>query len=179
MPQSARLRFGHGLIAVVLCLGLMVVSPASAETQTPDPDPGSAATDLPIWQRTLYKTLTYQAVANLSDVALYNLLIGGSAATAGSFFAANALSAAALYYGFEYTWQSLRPPPEETDAAVLAEKTVLYRVINSTRNFVLGYTFSGTLTAAGGFVVANFVTDTAIFVGNEYVWDIMEPSTIP
>jgi hypothetical protein len=130
MPQSARLRFGHGLIAVVLCLGLMVVSPARAETQTPDPDPGSAATDLPIWQRTLYKTLTYQAVANLSDVALYNLLIGGSAATAGSFFAANALSAAALYYGFEYTWQSLRPPLEETDAAVLAEKTVLYRVIN-------------------------------------------------
>ena len=62
---------------------------------------------------------------------------------------------------------------------MLAEKTVLYRVINSTRNFVLGYTFSGTLTAAGGFVVANFVTDTAIFVGNEYVWDIMEPSTIP
>ena len=76
MPQSARLRFGHGLIAVVLCLCLMVVSPARAETLTPDPYPGSAATDLSIWQRTLYKTLTYQAVANLSHVALYNLLIG-------------------------------------------------------------------------------------------------------
>lgn len=176
MPQSARLRFGHGLIAVVLCLGLMVVSPARAETLTPDL--GSATTDLPVWQRTLYKTLTYQAVANLSDVALYNLLIGGSAATVGSFFAANALSAVALYYGFEYAWQSLGPPLEETDAAVLAEKTVLYRVINSSRNFALGYTFSGNMAAAGGFVVANFVTDSAIFVGNEYIWDILGPGTV-
>ena len=169
------------MIAAAMLLGLSGPSAARAETPSPAPDATQTepAVDLPVWQRTLYKTLTYQTVANLSDIALYTVLIAGPSAAAGSFFAANALSAAVLYYGFEYTWQTLGPPLDETDATTLAEKTVLYRVINSSRNFALGYTFGGTAAAAGAFVVANFVTDTAIFVGNEYVWDILEPGTSP
>lgn len=38
-----------------------------------------------------------------------------------------------------------------------------------------GYAFSGTVTVATGFVAANFVTDTAIFVANEYGWDVFRP----
>jgi uncharacterized membrane protein len=154
-----------------------VTVPVPIQSQLQTLAPADAGLVLPTWERTLYKTLTYQAVANLSDIVLYNVLIGGSATTAGTFFAANALSAAALYYGFEYTWQSVGPRLEDTNEGTLAEKTVLYRVLNSSRNFALGLTFGGSAAAAGAFVVANFVTDTVIFVGNEYVWDILGQTT--
>lgn len=149
----------------------LLSAPAAAQDQ-----PVPAGDPLPVWERTLYKTLTYQAAANLSDLVLYDLVLGGTAVAGAGFFVANAASAAALYYGYEYAWQIAGPPPEEKTHQTIAEKTILYRVFNSSRNFALGYAFGGSVPVAAGFVAANFVTDTAIFVANEYGWDVYRPA---
>jgi uncharacterized membrane protein len=164
------------LSLLVMVLALLATHPVQAQQPAPA-DPATAAADgsLPVWERTLYKTLTYQAVANLSDLALYDVLLGGAAVAGGGFFVANAASAAALYYGYEYAWQMVGPPPGEKTHEDILHKTVLYRVLNSSRNFTLGLTFGGSTTAAIAFVGANFVTDTIIFVGNEYAWDLFRP----
>jgi len=169
------------LFALVALLVLVAATPVHAQQTAPAQPaatPEEIATDgaLPIWERTLYKTLTYQTMANLSDLALYDVLLGGTAVAGGAgFFAANAASAAALYYGYEYAWQIFGPPPGEKTNQTILQKTVLYRVLNSSRNFTLGLTFGGSTTVALAFVGANFVTDTAIFVGNEYAWDLFRP----
>ncbi len=167
------------LFALVALLVLVAATPVRAQQAAPT---GQAAAiqpvddgALPIWERTLYKTLTYQAMANLSDLALYDVLLGGTAVAGGGFFVVNAASAAALYYGYEYAWQMLGPPPGEKTHEDILQKTVLYRVLNSSRNFTLGLTFGGSTTVALAFVGANFVTDTMIFVGNEYAWDVFRP----
>ena len=162
----------RGRLAIPLGIGLALLTAVPALAQ----EAGAPAADpLPVWERTLYKTLTYQAAANLSDLVLYDLLLGGTVAAGGGFFAINAASAAALYYTFEYTWQSLGPAPEDKTHQTVAAKTVLYRMFNSSRNFALGYAFGGSVAAATGFVAANFLTDTAIFVANEYGWDAFRP----
>lgn len=175
-------------VVLAFTLVLLLGAPAWAQqaeppsTTAPAPAPTTTAdtpTPLPVWQRTLYKTITYQAVANASDLVLFELLIGGGTVVTAGFFAANAVSAAALYYGFEYAWQTLGPPLDQTTERTLAEKTILYRAINSGRNFALGYSFGGGAAVATAFVVANFVTDTTIFVTNEYVWDILRPRQAP
>lgn len=166
MTQSGRCALLPAAAAVIAWLA---AAPAAAEPKA-DPAP------LPVWERTLYKTLTYQAVANLSDLVLYDLVLGGTVTAGAGFFAVNAVSAAALYYGYEYLWQTYGPPPEEKTHRTVAEKTVLYRAFNSTRNFTLGYAFGGSVSAAAGFVAANFATDTAIFVTNEYAWDVFRPA---
>lgn len=158
---------------IPLALGMALFAAPVGAQQT-----GAAAVPadpMPVWERTLYKTLTYQAAANLSDLALYDLVLGGTAVAGAGFFAVNAASAATLYYGYEYAWQNLGPPPEEKTHQTVLEKTVAYRVLNSSRNFALGYVFGGSFAVAAGFVAANFVTDTVIFVANEYAWDVFRP----
>lgn len=165
-----------GAIALGLALAVATTAPAVGQQAPLAPAaPTEPADTLPVWERTLYKTLTYQAVANLSDLALYDLLLGGTAVAGGGFFIVNAASAATLYYGYEYAWQMLGPPPGEKTHGTIAEKTVLYRLLNSSRNFALGLTFGGSTAAAVGFVAANFLTDTVIFVSNEYAWDAFRP----
>jgi uncharacterized membrane protein len=192
---------GACLIAASLLTGL--TGPASAQhsptawpqLQTPDPRVPEAPdappatglrasgdqADLPLWERTLYKTLTYQAVANATDLILFELFLinGATAATTAGFFAVNAATAAAAYYSYEYAWRTYGPPLDETDERTLAEKSILYRGIASSRNFILGYAFSGSLASAAAFVAANFATDSVIFLSNEYVWDILRPDLAP
>jgi len=165
------------VLATTLVLAPLATPPAHAQQGTvPFPAATEAAVDtLPVWERTLYKTLTYQAVANLSDLALYDVVLGGTAAAGAGFFAVNAASAAALYFGFEYAWQTLGSSTPDMTHATIMEKTIYYRLLNSSRNFALGYAFSGSAAVAAGFVAVNVVTDTAIFVTNEYGWDAFRP----
>jgi uncharacterized membrane protein len=160
------------LFALLLAPALLVAVPARAESPEPAPP---AVIGMPAWERTLFKTLTYQAAANLSDLVLYDLVLAGTAAAGTSFVLSNAVSAATLYYGYEYAWQLLGPPPGERTTRTVVEKTILYRVFNSSRNFTLGYVFGGSAAAGGAFVLANFATDTVLFVTNEYAWDHFRP----
>lgn len=151
-------------------------TPLSDTTALPD---SGGPVELPLWQRTLYKTITYQAAANAADVIAFDLLVGGTAATTTGFFVTNAVSAAVIYYGFEYAWQSFGPSLDETTERTVLEKTALYRFINIGRNFTLGYTFGGGTATASAFAAANLVYDTAIFASNEYMWDVLRPQKAP
>lgn len=159
----------RSITAALLCIGMLAPVPAGAQESAAAPEP------LPIWERSFYKTLTYQTLANLSDFALYGVVLGGSAATGAGFVAVNTASAAALYYSYEYLWESYGPPPEQKSHAMIVEKTVYYRALSSAKNFALGYAFVGNVGAAAGFVASSFLADTAIFLGNEYAWDLFRP----
>lgn len=165
------------------CLVLFAASPVRAQQAAPDATIGAADTvsngDLPLWQRTLYKTLTYQAAANAADVLVFDLLVGASAATTTGFLVANAATAAVAYYGFEYAWQNLGPSLDEANEQTIVEKTILYRFIGIGRNVTLGYLYGGSVATAGAFAGLNIVYDTSIFLTNEYVWDILRPERTP
>ncbi|WPZ33636.1 DUF2061 domain-containing protein [Thalassobaculum sp. OXR-137] len=167
------------LLAGVLMLGslgpVQAQQAGTPEAALPDAAILAAADDLPIWQRTLYKTLTYQAAANAADVLVFDMLVGASAATTTGFFIANAATAAAAYYGFEYAWQTWGPTLEETTQETIVEKTILYRFIGVGRNATLGYLYGGSALTAGAFASLNVVYDTSIFLTNEYVWDVLGP----
>lgn len=167
------------LLSLMLVAALLGAAPARAQQAAAAPATVAdtlPVDTLPVWERTLYKTLTYQAAANLSDLMLYDLVLGGTAIAGAGFFATNAVSAAALYYGFEYAWQTLGPPPEDKTHQTILNKTVLYRVFNSSRNFAIGYGFGGTVGGAASFVLGNILTDTPIYVANEYAWDAFRPA---
>lgn len=170
----------HWLAILTLLLTVAVATPSTAQ-QTPLPNRAAptVAVDtpfsMPVWQQTFYKTVTYQAVVNAVDLALFHLLIDGGTVATASFFAVNAVSAAALYYGFEYAWQTLDPPLVQVADRSLAEKTILFQTINTGRYFALGYAFGGDIAIATAFAAVNFAADTAIFVVNEYSWDTLQP----
>lgn len=170
--------------ALVLAVMLLATPPALAQQvsvpNTAAPFTGAQTpVPLPMWQRTLYKTITYQTVLNAADLVLFELLIGGGTVVTAGFFATNALSAAALYYAFEYAWRTHGPTLDQTTERTLVEKTLLYQAVNSGRYFALGYGFGGGAAIATTFTVVNFVADTAIFAVNEYAWDILRPQQAP
>jgi hypothetical protein len=131
--------------------------------------------DLPPWQRALYKTVTFQAVANATDLLVFDALIGGHPLVLGGFVVTNAATAAGLYYGFEYLWQQEGPSLEDTDETTLLKKSLLFQSVNSGRIFLLGYGLGATAPAAALLAGTVFVTDIAVYYANEYVWDIMRP----
>ncbi|MCR9177732.1 MAG: DUF2061 domain-containing protein [Alphaproteobacteria bacterium] len=160
------------LLAVVLFAGPASAQervPGVAVTETISPDP------LPAWQRALYKAVTYQAMGNIADFLFYRALIGGSPAMTGSFVVVNAVTGFSLYYGYEYAWNSAVPPSEDRKARSLTEKTVLYRALNTSKNFALSYAYSGSAALASAFVASTFISDTAIFLTNEYLWGALRP----
>ena len=177
-----------GLRSLLLAAALTIWAAAPAWARQAEParpsvfsDPIATETDgdLPLWRRTLYKTLTYQAAANAADLLVFDLLVGASAATTAGFFVANAATAAAAYYGFEYAWQNLGPDLDEATEQTIVEKTILYRFIGIGRNVTLGYLYGGSAVTAGAFAGLNIVYDTSIFLTNEYVWDILRPERAP
>ncbi len=174
-----------GVRCLIVTTALTVWTAAPARSQQPPADAPAAVSEpeaddaLPLWQRTLYKTLTYQTAANAADVLVFDLLVGASAATTTGFFVANAATAAAAYYGFEYAWQNLGPSLDETTEQTIVEKTILYRFIGIGRNVTLGYLYGGSVATAGAFAGLNIVYDTSIFLTNEYVWDILRPEQVP
>lgn len=142
-------------------------------------EPGADAAEPSIWERTLYKTLTYQSGTNIMDLALFTALIGGAAGTGSSFLVVNAVTAAGLYYGFEYGWTSAEDKNSEKTTGDMASKAIVYRVANAGRNLALGFAFGGAAAASTAFMLANTATDTAIYIGNEYLWDMVYPTSVP
>ena len=165
------------LSALSLLAVLLTTGPVLAQQTTPTApvEIDGSARQLPTWQRALYKTITYQAMGNISDLLFYQALVGGTPVMTGSFMVANAMTGFALYYGYEYTWDTFVPPPEDKTARSLLEKTVLYRALNTSKNFALSYAYSGSAALASVYVASTFVSDTVIFVGNEYLWNGLRP----
>lgn len=134
-----------------------------------------AVPPLPDWERAAYKTLTFQAAANLADTMLFAVISGTGAGTGAVFLAANTATAAALYYPYELAWGRLGPAPLETTPPVIAAKAVGYQVLTAGRNLALSYAFTGALLPSAGFVAAAFAIDGVLYVANDLAWDAFRP----
>ena len=156
-----------GTLAAALMLGsvgpALAADPAAMvpATSSAEPDPLSS------WERAAYKTLTFQTVANLADVALFGAIFEAGAGTSAIFLVANTATAAMLYYPYELAWDRFGPPPSETTADTLATKAISYQVLTGARNLALSYFFTGSLLPSAGFAAAAFAIDVA--------WDTFRP----
>lgn len=164
-----------GLAGLVLLSAICMASPGSAQ------QPATVGTShaLPIWEQTFYKTVTYQTAINLLDAALFYSLIHASGPATLGFVAVNAASAAAIYYGFEYAWQTtgtiLGP---ETEPSLVA-KTTIFQTLNAGRFYTVSYIFGGGLIGSATLTAAATVLDTAVFMTNEYAWGPIHPRPVP
>ena len=163
-------------IVAALLISLMLLSlavPARAEGQA-EPPMGT----LSALERSAYKTLSYQAVANLSDLGLFAVILGGSAVTGSSFLVVNAVSAAGLYFPYEYAW-TVRPEFRGDDALHACDQNSQLPDPQRGPEFRWGYLFGAGAIGGATFVAANFITDTAIYLTNEAAWDAVRPTGRP
>lgn len=121
-------------------------------------------------ERSLYKTMVFEAGTNLLDLALFASILGGHLYAGPAFLAVNATASAAMYYGHEVAWGYLGPPEEEYDPKTNILKGLTFRLASSTRAFAIGYGFTGDPVAATGFTIFSAVGETVMYVTNEYSW---------
>jgi uncharacterized membrane protein len=141
------------------------------------PGAGHAQEGPSVWHYSFYKTLTYEALANAADFALYSTVLGGTAASALPFLAANAASAASAYYVHEVAWNFFAPAPGTTTEALergLA-KTLTYRVVSTAQHMAVAYAFTGNPWAAASYALATNLSDVVVYLANEYGWDAFGP----
>jgi uncharacterized membrane protein len=155
-----------GMVIALLC----AVLPAGARAQQAPPASGQSPS---VWVQSLYKTITYEAAANLADVPLYSTVLVGAQTGAVLFNAVNVVTAAAAYYTYEVGWNLYGPqidPAASNAVTVEIEKTLLYRVVSSARNVALAYVLTGSPSVTLGFLAISNAIDTVVYVGNEYGW---------
>jgi uncharacterized membrane protein len=161
--RRASRRLGSLVAAATLAVLLLSASPVRAA----EPEA------LSVWKYSLYKTITYEVAANLADIPLYRMLIGGTLAGAGLFTAANAATATAAYYAHEVLWNRYGPSMQEgpeTAMGIGIQKMITYRVVSTTRNLALIYAFTGGVLPTITFALVSNVVDASIYAANEYGW---------
>src|SRR5438093_1309493 len=93
------------------------------------------------------------------------------------------MTAAAAYYTYEVAWNhygpSIRDVPPSVAVDVEIKKTLLYRVVSTARNLVLGYAFTGSAAATVSFALVSNVVDGTIYIANEYGWYAYGPTVAP
>jgi len=150
---------------------LLLAAATSGAARGQEPQPPHQPTS--VWLYALYKTITYETVANLADIPLYTTVLAGAPGGTALFTAINVATAAAAYYGYEVAWNVYAPPLGDAPGAAVRQevvKTLLYRVVSSARNVALAYALTGSYGATLSFVLINNLVDTVIYVGNEYAW---------
>ena len=172
MPPFRR-RFVKFLLAGAAALSLSLASP----------QPGSAqeqAKPLSVWDYSLYKTITYEVFTTIGDLVLYYAVLGGVGVTGGAWFTAVNTASAATYYVYEAAWNLygplIRDLPPSTAVNVELIKTLGYRVVNTAGDLVIGYAFSGTITASIGYALLGNISDGALYLANEYAWYAYGPA---
>jgi len=160
-------------VAAVMTLSVAgAAGHASAQAAAPADDPL-------VLERSLYKTLVFEAGTNALDLALFAGLLGGHLYVGPAFLVVNASAAAAIYYGHEVAWGYLGPEPDEYETNDNILKGVTFRLASSTRAFAVGYGFTGDPIAAAGFTAASAIGETVMYVANEYGWEIYDRARRP
>lgn len=160
------LRRALAIVLVAIGIGAATLPPAPAAAWT-------------LWERTAYKTLTYEAMHNAFDLTLYGSLLGGSLVGSPVFLGTNAAMSAAVYYAHEYAWESASPSNEPFTDWTTLSKLVTYRVATTVKNIGLGLMFTGDPTLATGFAVISAVADTGFYLANEWGWGAWQPPGAP
>lgn len=183
-----RRRRASTAVPALVILATMAATPAWANTQQVATPPGQITTQpLPpepatpagtsIWTRSFYKLLTYETMANASDVVILSALSGGIGSVGAGFLGANVATAAAAYYTHEIAWALFGPPPEDHTALVTGAKATTYRFVSVGRSFTLAYFLAGGADIATSFALIGNIADTVIYVGNEWAWNVFSPPT--
>jgi uncharacterized membrane protein len=176
LPVATRSRLAVAAAALILCI--VSAAPAGAQ-QERQPAPETADTTS-VWTYSLYKTITYETFANLADIPLYYVVLGGAAPTSALFNTVNVLTAGATYYVYEVGWNLYGPPIRGQPPAAIVDaevkKTLVYRVVSTGRNLALGYAFTASAPATVGFALISNVVDGALYVANEYAWYAYGPA---
>lgn len=156
-----RIRGWAAGLAVVLVVVLALAAPAAAQSSR----------EMAMWERSAYKTLTYETMSNGVDLALYSLVLGGTLSAGPTFLLVNAGTAATAYYLHELAWAEWGPPEEEYDSVTQVGKAASFRLANTTRAFGVGLMFvRGDPLAAGTFALLGAAADTAVYVYNDWAW---------
>ena len=128
-----------------------------------------------IWERNLYKTLTYEVMANGFDIVLYGALLGGTAAQAPAFLVTNAVLSGAAYYLHETAWDIGSDDPQPLGGWTLPARATSYRVVSSAKNYGLGLLFTADPVTAAGFTAVSAVADLSFYLINDLAWSLYWP----
>ncbi|WPZ35099.1 hypothetical protein T8K17_02920 [Thalassobaculum sp. OXR-137] len=161
-----------GALALVLAAGLWLssVSQASAQTQA-TADTGMSE----VWERNLYKTLTYEVMANGFDIVLYGAMLGGTVAAAPAFILTNAALSTVAYYTHETAWDLGFSDPQPLGGWTLPARATSFRVVSSAKNYGLGLLFTADPATAAGFTAVSAVGDLSIYLINDLAWSLYWP----
>ncbi|SDG21552.1 hypothetical protein [Thalassobaculum litoreum] len=128
-----------------------------------------------VWERNLYKTFTYEVMANGFDIVLYSTLLGGTAAAAPAFILTNAALSTAAYYTHETVWDLGFGNPQPFGGWTLPIRTASYRVVSSAKNYGLGLLFTADPVTAAGFTAVSAVADLSFYLINDLAWNLYWP----
>ncbi|MFX4219665.1 MAG: DUF2061 domain-containing protein [Thalassobaculum sp.] len=156
--------------AVVVCL--LLSAPPGASAQEPAVAGVSASE---VWERNLYKTATYEVMANGFDAILYGALLGGTAAAAPAFLLTNAALSTAAYYGHETAWDLGFEDTQPFGGWTLPLRTATYRVVSTAKNYGLGLLFTADPATAAGFAAVSAVADISFYLLNDVAWGAYWP----
>lgn len=162
------------LSLLLAALGLGTAARATAQSTSSQ----SSFVEIPaseVWERNLYKTATYELMANGFDVFLYGAVLGGTAAAAPAFLLTNAALSTAAYYSHETTWDLGFDDPRPLGGWTLAARTVSYRVVSTAKNYALGLMFTADPMTAAGFAAISAVADVSFYLINDVAWDAYWP----
>lgn len=176
LRRPARRRLAGATIPALAVMAVLAATPALADTppeQIALENPVPSETSL--WRRSFYKLLTYETMANASDVVILSALSGGIGSVGTGFLVANVATAATVYYGHEIAWGLLGPPPDEHTALTTGAKATTYRFLSVSRSFGLAYVLAGSTEIATSFALIGNVADTIIYIGNEWAWNTFSP----
>jgi uncharacterized membrane protein len=164
-----------GLVGLTSVAWLLMAPVAAAQQTAPPPETGSEA----VWWRAFYKTMTYETAANTADMLLLGALTGSVGALGGAFLAANTATAAVTYYTHEIAWTFLGPPPEDRTAMTSVSKALTYRAASTGRSYVLARFFVADPGVATAFAIIGNVSDTIIYLTNEWAWNTLAAPVRP
>lgn len=164
----------EGALAIAVALGLWLSISSEAVAQAQEPATAHAGMS-EVWERNLYKTLTYEVMANGFDIVLYGTLLGGTVAAAPAFLATNAVLSAAAYYMHETAWDLGFGDPQPLGDWTLPARATSYRVLGSAKNYGLGLLFTADPATAAGFTAVSAVADLSFYLINDLAWSLYWP----
>jgi uncharacterized membrane protein len=156
----------------------LALGAAAARAQQPQTE----APPLNVYRYSGYKTLTYETVVRLSDLALYRYFLAGASPATGLFMLVNVASASGTYYVHELLWNLYGRSEQAAPDSALSiglQKLLFYRAIGTARNLAVAYLFTGNPTVSLTYAAVTGLWDSGVYGANEYLWYRYGPPLAP
>jgi uncharacterized membrane protein len=157
---------------------LEIPGTASADFGNTELGRDSIAPEYEVLKRTFYKTLSYQALGSVFDVA-FGVIVGGELVMGGVLALANAASDLALTYAHDLSWATATRDSSMSEGDTRAARTTTHMVVNTAQCLGLGLLVTGSAAISAGYVAFNTVTDAALYAANDWMWERIWPLTEP